>query len=320
MVRAKQNKKIINYHDDESVSVIIVTKDRERDILLCLKSISQQTKLPDEILIVDSSEKNSLENKVKKFKYLNLEYIHTEKKGIPVQRNIGIRKTNKDIVFFCDDDVILTKYFLKELLNVFKQHPGHVGGVTAHWLHKKLSIPKKTLELCVWLFCTVFFHGRAANGKFRLSGLPDTISDEKHGVRPCEFLYGFAMAFRRKTIKKFMFDEKLKGYANGEDQDIAYRISRKYQNYYTPFAKIYHNISPSARENLFPAAERKIKYFNYRFKKNMPQDMKHVLAFWWAALGMLILETLLGIKHKSLKGSLGIIRGILDIILGKEQI
>jgi len=320
MESAKQRKKTTNNIENETISLIIVTKDREKDIIHCLKSISMQTRLPGEVIIIDSSEKKGLEDKVKKFKYLNLTYFHTEKVGIPVQRNIGIGKSKGDVIFFCDDDTMLTKNFLEELLKVFKLYPNDIGGVTAHWLRKKQSIPKQILEVCVWLFCSVFFHGRIASGKFRSSGLPDVISDEKHGIRKCEFLYGFAMAFKRETIKEFMFDENLRGYANGEDQDIAYRISRKYQNYYTPSAKIYHNMSSTAREQTFRAAERKVRYLSYRFKKNMPQDLWHKFAFWWAVFGMFILEVLLGIKNVSFKGPFGVIKAVLDIVRKKPLI
>ena len=44
----------------DKISVIIPTKDRTEDVIRCLKSISIQTVLPDEVVIVDSSDTEEL--------------------------------------------------------------------------------------------------------------------------------------------------------------------------------------------------------------------------------------------------------------------
>jgi hypothetical protein len=64
----------------------------------CLNSISKQTKVPDETIIVDSTEFPEINNKLKTFKNIKINYIHTKKTGGAIQRNLGVKKSLGNIV------------------------------------------------------------------------------------------------------------------------------------------------------------------------------------------------------------------------------
>ncbi len=123
------------------------------------------------------------------------------------------------------------------------------------------------------------------------------------------------MAFRTDTIKKLGFDENLGkgGYSWVEDDDIAYRTSRKYQNFYTPFAKIIHLRTPSSRDNIDVEMKKRIEHHYYLFKKNLPQDLKHKIAFYISILGFLIKEFIIWIIKRDIKGVKGLLIGIKNI-------
>ena len=50
----------------ENISIIIPTRNRKQDIIECIDSICSQTLLPDELIIVDSSDTSELNSELKK--------------------------------------------------------------------------------------------------------------------------------------------------------------------------------------------------------------------------------------------------------------
>jgi glycosyltransferase involved in cell wall biosynthesis len=298
----------------QAVSVIIPTRNRHKEVIECLRSISIQSRIPEEIIIVDSSDNQNLKNKIKQFRNLSIYYIHTEP-GLELQRNMGIRESNGDIIVFSDDDTIWDKDYLKEIERVFNKFPENIGGVTGNPIQKKTSL-KKFLTKIGHIILKIFLLTTIDNGKFKLSGRPSILPVDMKEITPCEFLFGFSMAFKRDVITQFWFDENLKGYVWNEDDDIAYRVSRKYQNYFTPFAKILHNRTPSSRDNEYISKKKKIEYHYYLFKKNLPQDFKHKIAYWWSVIGIFVEEILTGIIKRNLKGVFGASAGLKNILKG----
>ena len=301
---------------NDKISIVIPTKNRPDDVVRCINSISNQTLEPYEIVIVDASDSNELKEIQSNFSKLNINYIHTEKPGLTIQRNIGIRECKGDIIVFSDDDMIWDINYLKEILYVFNQYEGYkIGGVTGNiiWISQKekLSFSNIFLNKLIKNLKIFFLLPRSGNGFFQSSGHPTIITDEKEQIKRCEFLYGGTMTFRKDVIKKFMFDEHLTGYGLGEDDDIAYRVSRSHQNYFAPKALIVHNnISQSSRGNKENESKIKIENWHYLFKKNIPQDKIHKIAFYWSILGLIILEIINIFGNRNFSGMRGYIRGI----------
>lgn len=299
------------------ISVVIPTKNRTQDVIRCLKSISFQTMFPNEVVIVDSSDTEGLKYELNQFHDLNIKYIHTEKSGSALQRNIGIEVSSGDVIIFSDDDMIWDKNYLKAMIHVFDNYPmERIGGVTGNIREvekEKRSLIKKFLRFSDRVLVTVFFLTRYGNGKFQLSGRPTLFGKDVDKVLECEFLYGGSMAFKREVINKFIFDENLYGW--GEDDDLAWRISQEYQIFYTPYAKIIHtNFSPSMRGSKYAAAEKEIENHYYLFKKNIPQDFKHRVAFYWSVVGLFIREAIMMVIKQDGGGLRGLMRGIQNIM------
>jgi GT2 family glycosyltransferase len=82
------------------------------------------------------------------------------------------------------------------------------------------------------------------------------------------------------------------------DDEFSYRVSRKYQNVYTPYAKLVHNVSPIARENTYLRRKMFIQSYSYHFKKNLPQTFKHKFAFYMAIIGSFMMEILGMVIHR----------------------
>ena len=131
-------------------------------------------------------------------------------------------------------------------------------------------------------------------------------------ITRCEYLHGCNMAFRKSVFDEFKSDESFYGYSLGEDTDLAYRVSRKYQNIYTPFAKVLHNKSQSARANRYAVMKMEMENLYYIFTKNFPQNFKHKLAFGWSILGLLLVEIVRGMIERDISRVKGLISGIIS--------
>jgi GT2 family glycosyltransferase len=304
------------------ISVIIATKDRFQDIIKCIESIEVQTLLPDEIVIVDASDKQELNEAIKhQFSgSVKIIYIHS-KPGLTYQRNVGIGASCGDIVSFLDDDVILDKDFIKEIVNVFENDKGKsIGGVCGDIVNPRskndsigYSILGALYTALTTAIATIFFlYKRSSNGRFRLSGFP-TYAYGTDKMVNVECIPGGLTAYRREVLNEFKFDENLHGYCWGEDDDFSFRVSRKYINVYTPYAKVEHKSSPVAKDRRYARMKMVIENHYYLFKKNLPQTFKHRFAFWWSVAGLFVMEILGGMVQKDKEGLKGLKDGLISI-------
>lgn len=299
------------------ISVIIPTKDRIQDITRCLESIFRQTLLPYEIVVVDGSSTQELNKQIKlRFgEKTSIKYIHSQP-GLTRQRNVGIKASSGDIILFLDDDTILDKDYIREIIRIFHNYVGvKIGGVTGNVIRKPASNPiRRFLAGGGQALATVFLLGRFGDGKFQPSGIPTAIRDgSRDRVTNVEFLCGCNMAFRREIFNEFQFDEKMHSYMFMEDDDFAYRVSRKYQNIWVPQAKLIHNVSPVAR-NRYVAMKNRIRNHFYLFKKNLPQTPRYKLAFYWSVVGTFIMEAMLAILKRDGSGVRGLTSGMVEVI------
>ena len=315
------------------ISVIIPTKNRMEDIKRCLGSISAQTLLPDELVVVDSSDTEELKSWLDSFCHsrfsvplklnFNFKYIHT-KVGLTKARNTGLDNSSKDIVIYVDDDVVLDKDCIKEIVHVFDNDLEKRVGIVFCQSIKPVAKAdflnfKKVLEIGNHIFATLFFLGGPSNkGKFLISGHPTFIRPNSGGDKiikvetPTADIY----ALRRETGNEFRWDDELPGEFYGDDNDLAYRVSRKYQNIYNPRAKMIHKpslIRPTQSER----ARTQIEFRYYFFMKNFPQSFKHKFAFWVSMLGLLLRSAIEMVSRGDSSIFRGHLRGFINIIRGK---
>lgn len=294
-----------------TVSLIIPTYKRANNLLKCLYSVDTQSYQPLEVLIVDGDETDNLTLFLKENFKSNLRYrIIKSLAGLTRQRNVGIRNATGDIVLFVDDDVILDKGHVKEINAVFQRFPDNIGGVSG-FVQEKADFENSLLKAIYNLYAKIFFLYHEGDGRFLPSGFAAPCSYKRcKDITPVEFLYGSNMAFRRDVILQFGFDENLYRYMYLEDDDIAYRISRKYQNYWTPFAKLEH-IGPEQKRDDFIRGKALFRNHLYLYKKNSPKTLKHKYAFFVSIIGWLGFEFFNGILKFDFSRFLGMVSNIL---------
>lgn len=279
-----------------TTSVIICTRNRADDLVRCLESIAFQTLLPDEVLIVDGSDDNQLSALLKnpRFDALFIQYIHTEP-GLTRQRNKGIIASNGDVVFFFDDDVKLDKEYIEKSVNVYKKNGlGNIGGVQGIDLNIRETFLEGRRRL---FFHRLFFLKR--NDKFakllpsgfcvRLDVASPKIRYSKVPIR-ISCISGCIMSFHKKVFKYFRFDERYCGYSHGEDAEFSYRVSQKYNLYFTSFAKAFHNQPPEKKRwyKTESYVKSSIKAQVYLFRKHLRKGFLNYFAILWSWLGLVI--------------------------------
>ena len=104
---------------------------RAEPLLQLLKSVKEQTKYPDEILIIDGSTNEDTEvilgNNL--FDYVKYYSVPPQYRGLTKQRNFGIERVaaDTDIICFLDDDIVLTATYFEELLKTYQIFPEALG-------------------------------------------------------------------------------------------------------------------------------------------------------------------------------------------------
>jgi GT2 family glycosyltransferase len=288
------------------ISVIICTRNRFDDFTKTLPSITAQTRLPDELIVVDSSDEKRLEAYLTSAKMpFPVRYFHTQP-GLTLQRNHGIRECSSDLIFFFDDDVDLDANYLAEVEKVFANDTSReIGAVGGKMIGKSpLSARIKLEQFTFYALRFIFGVVGTRNGKFYPSGMPS----HPHKNQPSgyiECLSGCCMAFRREVFEKAKFDEALAHYGLMEDVDISKQtIDAGYKIYYQTSAMLIHNESPMNRIKVQQWAEMSVVNYDYLFCKSWSKDPWRWFFYYWALIG------LFAANFHSVKGLTGTFNGV----------
>jgi glycosyltransferase involved in cell wall biosynthesis len=124
------------------ISVIIPAFNAEKTIHRALKSVLSQTKLPNEIIIVDDGSTDSTREIsatiLAEYKIVN--YIHQTNLGVSQARNRGIHESTGEYIFFLDSDDYWLSNKIITHVNHLEMHPSCKGSFTNyHYLNLKKS-------------------------------------------------------------------------------------------------------------------------------------------------------------------------------------
>jgi glucosyl-dolichyl phosphate glucuronosyltransferase len=274
------------------ISVIIPTYNREQELIACLDAIYSQNYKPLEIIIINNGPLNILDTvelKRIQFSTINIPifyYDNQQNNSITVAKNIGVKMSSGEIISFLDDDMIIDIYYYEEILKVFSEF-SRANGVTGYNQECKSNTRKYEILMGKLGFVTSYLDTDKMLLRPSLTvSYPD---NNLNHIIECQWLSG-ASCFKKNILKEIKPDEKLKKYSWNEDQDLSFRIYKKYPKslFLTPFAKYWHKGSPSGRaqkrETIFMGAV----YDHYLFHKNIEQNFKNKIIFIWGQFSKLI--------------------------------
>src|SRR5215213_10093992 len=103
------NKKNLKKTSSPFISVVIITRNRSKDLLQCLGSLIAQSLEIKELVIVDNASSDDTKERVYFFlknTSLQIKYVEEKKIGQPYARNTGIRQASGDWIAYIDDDCV----------------------------------------------------------------------------------------------------------------------------------------------------------------------------------------------------------------------
>ena len=215
----------------EYISLIIPTKDRPEDMKCLLESIRDQSRKPNQIIIVDGSD-NPIKEVIDRFSYLNIDYIIVPLPSSTRQRNVGIRHLSKKATWvgIFDDDIVLEKDAIEEVLKTaheFKKNKKPIGGISMNDIFKS-SYKKLQTGRMANLIRRIFFLDSPKRGIVTMGGVNVKYSGDFDRQFEIEWIAGGMVFWKKEVLDKFSFDEWYTGYGLGEDLDFSYRVWHEY--------------------------------------------------------------------------------------------
>lgn len=295
-------KVIVDYNHIMKISIVIPTLDRPRELRKCLLSISAQSRVPDEIVIVDAGKE--LRQVIEGDELGEVDFVHIcAKPGTSAQKNLGASRAHGDVLIFLDDDVVLDRKYVDAIEHEFIDNPeiGAVTGLITNYRDDRMLGPNSIFRRILW-------GSRFGDGKFTSYGLVRYLAPP-FGRREVEFMAGGNTAVRRSIWDEIRFDENLLGYALCEDEDFSYRVSRKCRTVFTPRARLKHFQRELTSEEQKHLGRFLVVNRNYIFRKNFPQTLRSKTGFHFMVYGLLLHRVL----NRSWSGAQGVLQGYLSI-------
>lgn len=245
-------------------AVVIPTKNRPKELTTVFDSLLTQTRLPDQMIIIDQSSldkviKDQLTILAKKAE-ISLNYIHDESiQGLVQAKAAAISYNKCDYISFFDDDIVHEPNYFEEIEKAFEQHPGMIGvnGVI-------INAPKEGfLKRLIFQF-THF--GLYKDNRQRVIRSLDVKKVEPQAVG---VLSGGLSTLHKDVFKTVVFDTENKFHAY-EDKEFSIRIERVFseQMFIVPSAKLYHYHAAGNRQSLLRRTENDVVEVWMLFKKN----------------------------------------------------
>lgn len=238
-------------------SAIIPTKNRYDDLNRCVDSILKSSVLPNEIIIIDQS------NNAQELSFdTSIPIVHIRDCGITGlcdAKNVGVKHSRSDILFFFDDDIIVFDDFFNNIMKTFDNHLD-VYGVSGRQVNSKSTKFKL-------FFFDVFHKGPFADKRKKFNS-----GHFKKDLIETDILPGGVTAYRKEVFDNYAFDDVLVKYCLGEDMDFSYRVSRKYKLILQNSAKVIHNHSQIGRYDAIESYACKVAGFYYFYKKNVKKS------------------------------------------------
>ncbi len=284
-----------------SLAVVIPTRNRPRDLIIAVRTVLEQTVLPQELVIVDQSTSDESERQVRALfaeraeaaAQVCLRYtLDPSITGLTMARNLALDQNHCAIVLFLDDDVEAEPDFIERLLEGYAEDPEVTGisGIITNYFYTPEAFTARAWR---WLFMRGAFRDDRYSVYYRANELRSA------GRIPVSYFGGGLMSFRAARISGLRFDENLRGACEGEDVDFCLHLPAGARLMVDPRARLVHNRSETARadEHWIASLVRGNSYLYYR---NWQHGWGNFIAFAWLMGGFAVLALKACVRGASL--------------------
>ncbi len=249
------------------IAFITPTRDRPEDLRRMLQSLENQTRRPDQVIVVDASTE-SVEAVCRKFPALGVNYLRwTAAPSAAAQRNGGLALLKPEIDWICffDDDQVLYPDALEKAVDFILGNQDHVFGGLAFcctdYEKENRSFRWKDSRLARKLGLY------APPGQVAPSGWQSVIRHPRKNLA-LAWMSSSAMMLKREILQSVQFDNFFQGYSYLEDLDFSYSVSRKYHLFLLVDARFDHFHSPAGRGSRYEFGIMEIRNRRYFVQKH----------------------------------------------------
>jgi GT2 family glycosyltransferase len=238
---------------DHGFSIVICTNNRSNSLEKFLISLEKSSILPDSLIIVDSSNNSNSERKlikhitlkIKRIIYIKIPYL---KRGLTYQRNIGVKFLNTPYACFFDDDIILKKDTLNNLIKAIirKKKIIAVACIIENETFIKIPIRWKIRKIFnLWDDDKIGFLT-----KYGIA-IPQNLFINFKGNKKVTIVPGGATCWKTEVLRKSKFCENFKGYGQAEDIEYSIRTIKYGEKYISGNARVLHMHEKKNRINQY---------------------------------------------------------------------
>ncbi|OKH11922.1 glycosyl transferase family A [Fischerella major NIES-592] len=215
-----------------TISVMIPTYRRPQDLARCLKALEQQTRKPEQVVVVVRDTDTDSWSFLQDYhpQGFSLEAATVKVPGVVAAMNVGLDAARGDIIAITDDDAA--------------PHPDWLARIEAHFLSDTCIGGVGGRDL-VYVGNELIYKGESeVVGKLQWYGR--VIGDHHKGIgaaREVDVLKGVNMAYRRSAIAHLHFDERMLGTGAQVHFELAFSLALRSQGWkliYDPLIIVDH--------------------------------------------------------------------------------
>lgn len=198
-----------------TITVVVPTYRRPKDLVRCLEALKQQTRPADEVLVSvrDTDAESWAFLATFNPDLLPLNTVTVKVPGVVAAMNAGLDSAKGEIIAFTDDDASPHRDWLARIENHFlsDEQIGGVGG--RDWVYHDTQLEDGEREVVG----QVNWFGRMIGNHHFGVGAP----------REVDLLKGVNMSFRQTAIKELRFDRRMQGTGAQVNFEVAFSLALK---------------------------------------------------------------------------------------------
>jgi len=288
-------------------SVAIPTYRRPDDLLATVKSVLANTRLPNELLIIDdeSLSKAVIDEIVTLCVERGVACAYYRKADVGIRRGLSESKNwaaelvEHNVLCFLDDDVVLEKNYFDELLKEWK----------LNWSDEKLIgvggriTNNRSTTGVERVFRKLF--GLTGKHAWDVNDIGFQVWDESiTETQRAHYIHGGVSSFRHSYLLAESFATFAGGRTGLEDVEYCLRAKRRgHYCLYVPSARLAHYPRQSEKETAFVRGKKESKNRRMIFLRHGQRTMYHRIWFAWANIGW-ILKKCLNFRFREAAGLL----------------
>jgi len=223
------------------ISVVIPTKDRQRDLLACMSSIERQSSLPHEVIIVNDGEiTDAAVNEMKQCTTTVTITESNEPPGLSTAKNSGAEVASGDVVLFLDDDVVLGENYISRLTELYESYDdvklAGIGGFDPDEFTRDGALKSMLYNIYEKVF-------RQGSPGWSINAVGQQSGElELDSPAIADWLPGYNSSYLREVLLENPFVHRNGGREALEDVELGWRLSQAADHFVIdPGLKITHN-------------------------------------------------------------------------------